>query len=85
VPPTVLGAARHASPAATAAEQRMTSDCTRREHDVNALLARDSLPAWERRLEFRPFGLDVHGAPGSIFKEVVQQFAQRNTSARPVR
>jgi hypothetical protein len=60
-----LVAARHAEAAVTVSELRQTSDFTRREQDFNSLLARDGVPAWERRFEFRLFAHDLYDALGS--------------------
>jgi hypothetical protein len=67
---------RHVGTAATTAEQRKTSDFTRREQNFSAPLARDGLPAWECRLELRPFALDMYGALGTSSWQVGQQLAQ---------
>jgi hypothetical protein len=60
VSPTLLGTARLAGSAATAGEEQKTFNYTRREHDVNTLLARGGLPAWERAFKSRPLALDVY-------------------------
>jgi hypothetical protein len=51
---------------------------------MSTLLARDSLPSWERRFWFRPFASEVCGALGSSAKHIGQQLAERQTEASPM-
>jgi hypothetical protein len=67
--------------AATAGEQPKTSDSTRREQDVDALLAWDGWPAFKLRFEFRPFAIDVHGEEWPSTKKIVLQLAKHHSKA----
>jgi hypothetical protein len=54
-----------------------------REQEINAILARDGMLAWERGLVFRSFRLNFYGALGPGALRAFQQLAQSNYSSSP--
>eukprot|EP00173_Palmaria_palmata_P000516 Plantae.Rhodophyta-Palmaria_palmata.ctg1239.p1 GENE.Plantae.Rhodophyta-Palmaria_palmata.ctg1239~~Plantae.Rhodophyta-Palmaria_palmata.ctg1239.p1 ORF type:complete len:155 (+),score=11.57 Plantae.Rhodophyta-Palmaria_palmata.ctg1239:1309-1773(+) len=87
---TVVGASDYAplaqttKDAATRSEETKASEWTTRVADVNALLSLDGAPVWVPPFEFRPFGLDTHGALGKEAIAIIRQFAEKRADRSPM-